>query len=130
MQPSPPQNIRCLTTLGVAWAKAAAADMASRTTPGPAPQESACSNGQRNFGSLRERLVMYFLQCFYIVMIKTVRAGIPMMTPLIARDLQFSEAESAFVLSGFFQGSDPCSTDISVALGGTSSTSSWTTRSY
>ena len=47
---------------------------------------------------------MYSLQCFYIVVIKTVRAGIPMMTPLIARDLHFTEAQAAFVLSGFFQG--------------------------
>ena len=47
---------------------------------------------------------MYTLQCSYIIVIKTVRSGIPMMTPLIAADLGFSEAESALVLSGFFQG--------------------------
>ena len=106
-------QVRSLTALGMAWAKAAAADMSSRTTPHPSPAKEIATAGQRNFGSQRERLVMYTLQCFYIVVIKTVRAGIPMMTPLIARDLHFSEAESAFVLSGFFQGSDFCCSDLS-----------------
>ena len=71
--------------------------------PEPEPRASTAEepSEERDFGTFSARLVMYVLQGLFVIVFKTVRAGIPMMTPLIAADLGLSDAENAMVLSGF-----------------------------
>ena len=60
------------------------------------------SSGRR--AGFRRRALMYFLQCFFVLILKSVRAGIPMLAPIVSSDLGFSDAQNAMVISGFFQG--------------------------
>ena len=54
--------------------------------------------------TFRQRLVMYALQCSYIIVLKSVRASIAMLAPIISTDLGLSNAQNALIISGFFQG--------------------------
>ena len=70
--------------------------------PIDAPAKTKPSSGRH--AGFRRRALMYFLQCFFVLILKSVRAGIPMLAPIVSSDLGFSDSQNAMVISGFFQG--------------------------
>ena len=57
--------------------------------------------GRGGFGA---RLTMYTMCGTYVLALKTVRAAIPSMVPILAAELGFSMAQQGLLLSSFFQG--------------------------
>jgi hypothetical protein len=66
--------------------------------------DAAADVATLKYGTAQARFMMYVLMCGYILALKTVRAAIPSLMPILGAALGFSEAELAANLSGFFLG--------------------------
>ena len=64
----------------------------------------SASSEPPQYGTPMARLWMYTMMCSYIIALKTVRAAISSLVPILGLELGFSETALAYNLSAFFAG--------------------------